>query len=128
MCSSATPAFSDRFRRWFASRGWAPREHQLALLAKARDDRSALLIAPTGGGKTLAGFLPSLASAHSVWIEELPGGQLCVRFAQWGDDYEKSPGHLDSFAAVSGWAFDGEGKSVLFDVEKKPECFGLRTK
>jgi len=50
----------DRFRRWFAARGWSPREHQLALLAKARDDRSALLIAPTGAGKTLAGFLPTL--------------------------------------------------------------------
>jgi ATP-dependent Lhr-like helicase len=50
----------DRFRRWFADRGWSPREHQLALLAKARDDRSALLIAPTGAGKTLAGFLPTL--------------------------------------------------------------------
>jgi len=31
--------------------------NQLALLAKARDDRSALLIAPTGAGKTLAGIL-----------------------------------------------------------------------
>jgi ATP-dependent Lhr-like helicase len=50
----------ERFRRWFAARGWSPREHQLALLAKARDDRSALLIAPTGAGKTLAGFLPTL--------------------------------------------------------------------
>ncbi|WP_410708101.1 ligase-associated DNA damage response DEXH box helicase [Bradyrhizobium sp. BWA-3-5] len=50
----------DRFRRWFAARGWSPREHQLALLAKAGKDRSALLIAPTGAGKTLAGFLPTL--------------------------------------------------------------------
>jgi ATP-dependent Lhr-like helicase len=50
----------ERFRRWFAARGWSPREHQLALLAKAREDRSALLIAPTGAGKTLAGFLPTL--------------------------------------------------------------------
>jgi len=49
-----------RFRDWFASRGWSPRDHQLALLAKAREERSALLIAPTGAGKTLAGFLPSL--------------------------------------------------------------------
>jgi ATP-dependent Lhr-like helicase len=56
-----TPALlPDRFRRWFASRGWSPREHQLDLLTKARDDRSALLIAPTGAGKTLAGFLPTL--------------------------------------------------------------------
>ncbi|MGN6573630.1 MAG: ligase-associated DNA damage response DEXH box helicase [Pseudolabrys sp.] len=48
------------FRRWFASRGWAPRAHQLELLAKAEQGRSVLLIAPTGGGKTLAGFLPTL--------------------------------------------------------------------
>ncbi len=50
----------DSFSRWFARRGWSPRAHQLALLAKAREDRSALLIAPTGAGKTLAGFLPTL--------------------------------------------------------------------
>jgi len=50
----------DPFLRWFASRGWAPRAHQLELLAKARSGRSVLLIAPTGAGKTLAGFLPSL--------------------------------------------------------------------
>ncbi|WP_308163685.1 ligase-associated DNA damage response DEXH box helicase [Bradyrhizobium sp. SRL28] len=55
----------DRFRRWFAARGWSPREHQLALLAKAADDRSALLIAPTGAGKTLAGFLPTLVELSS---------------------------------------------------------------
>ncbi len=54
----------DVFRRWFASRGWAPRAHQLELLAKARAGRSVLLIAPTGGGKTLAGFLPSLVELH----------------------------------------------------------------
>jgi ATP-dependent helicase Lhr and Lhr-like helicase len=50
----------EPFARWFASRGWAPRDHQLALLEKARAGRSALLIAPTGAGKTLAGFLPTL--------------------------------------------------------------------
>ncbi len=50
----------EPFARWFAGRGWTPRAHQLELLAKARAGRSVLLIAPTGGGKTLAGFLPSL--------------------------------------------------------------------
>lgn len=50
----------EPFRRWFAGRGWAPRAHQLELLAQAREGRSTLLIAPTGAGKTLAGFLPSL--------------------------------------------------------------------
>ena len=48
------------FADWFARRGWSPRPHQLALLGEAEAGRSALLIAPTGAGKTLAGFLPSL--------------------------------------------------------------------
>src|SRR3984885_2762371 len=56
----------DIFLRWFAGRGWSPREHQLALLAKARDDRSALLIAPTGAGKTLARFLPTLVELSGL--------------------------------------------------------------
>ncbi|MBR0969003.1 ligase-associated DNA damage response DEXH box helicase [Bradyrhizobium japonicum] len=65
--SSAEPAalLPDRFQQWFAARGWSPRAHQLALLNKAREDRSALLIAPTGAGKTLAGFLPTLVELSS---------------------------------------------------------------
>ncbi len=50
----------QRFADWFDERGWRPRSHQLAMLQKAREGRDTLLIAPTGGGKTLAGFLPSL--------------------------------------------------------------------
>jgi ATP-dependent Lhr-like helicase len=56
----------DQFVRWFAGRGWAPRPHQLELLAKAQAGRSVLLIAPTGGGKTLAGFLPSLVELSGL--------------------------------------------------------------
>ncbi|MEQ8695225.1 MAG: DEAD/DEAH box helicase, partial [Bauldia litoralis] len=50
----------DRFAGWFAARGWAPHPHQLEMLAAARAGDHALLIAPTGGGKTLSGFLPTL--------------------------------------------------------------------
>src|SRR3569833_1216518 len=50
----------ETFSRWFASRGWTPRAHQLELLSRARQGKSVLLIAPTGGGKTLAGFLPTV--------------------------------------------------------------------
>jgi ATP-dependent Lhr-like helicase len=50
----------EPFLQWFAKRGWAPRAHQVELLARAQAAESMLLIAPTGAGKTLAGFLPSL--------------------------------------------------------------------
>nr|WP_111299029.1 ligase-associated DNA damage response DEXH box helicase [Paracoccus saliphilus] len=56
------PAFQD----WFAAQGWQPHPHQIALLTAKGDS---LLIAPTGGGKTLAGFLPSL-----VELRDPPGG------------------------------------------------------
>jgi ATP-dependent Lhr-like helicase len=49
-----------KFNAWFASRGWAPRRHQLEMVERARAGAHVLLIAPTGGGKTLSGFLPSL--------------------------------------------------------------------
>ncbi|HEX2255749.1 MAG TPA: DEAD/DEAH box helicase, partial [Afifellaceae bacterium] len=54
------------FASWFEARGWTPRLHQLALIEAARAGRSALLIAPTGAGKTLAGFLPSLIELSQV--------------------------------------------------------------
>jgi ATP-dependent Lhr-like helicase len=69
-----------KFRQWFETRGWAPHRHQLEMLAKAEAGRSALLIAPTGGGKTLAGFLPSLVALsergprsglHTLYISPL---------------------------------------------------------
>ena len=64
----------EPFAGWFARRGWAPRPHQVAMIAAAQAGDSALLVAPTGGGKTLAGFLPSLMdlAAHPA--------PVCTRF------------------------------------------------
>ena len=62
---------------WFAAQGWALHPHQVDMLARGRE-ASTLLIAPTGGGKTLAGFLPSLAELaggfdglHTLYISPL---------------------------------------------------------
>ncbi|HEX8363967.1 MAG TPA: ligase-associated DNA damage response DEXH box helicase [Allosphingosinicella sp.] len=65
--------------QWFAAKGWAPRRHQLDMLAVARAGRSALLVAATGAGKTLAGFLPSLTELiaepteglHTLYVSPL---------------------------------------------------------
>ncbi|WBT06844.1 ligase-associated DNA damage response DEXH box helicase [Brevundimonas vesicularis] len=61
MTTAAAPAtLPPLFADWFESRGWSPRRHQLEMVAAGQAGRHALLVAPTGGGKTLAGFLPSL--------------------------------------------------------------------
>jgi ATP-dependent Lhr-like helicase len=67
----------EDFAAWFAAKGWRLRPHQAAMLAAAADGVDALLIAPTGGGKTLAGFLPSLIARagggglHTLYISPL---------------------------------------------------------
>src|ERR1700722_14523003 len=60
-----TGTIPEPFASWFAAQGWAPRPHQLAMLEAVQAGESVLLIAPTGGGKTLAGFLPSLIDLAS---------------------------------------------------------------
>jgi ATP-dependent Lhr-like helicase len=75
----ADPALPQPIADWFARRGWAPRRHQREMLAAARAGRHALLVAPTGAGKTLAGFLPVLADLvetpreglHSLYVSPL---------------------------------------------------------
>ncbi len=71
-------ALPSALATWFAAKGWSLHPHQLEMLARA-GDAATLLIAPTGGGKTLAGFLPTLselgqkpgAGLHTLYISPL---------------------------------------------------------
>ena len=56
----------DRFNNWFQKKGWNLRPHQAELLKRSKSGQSTLLIAPTGAGKTLAGFLPSMVALSSA--------------------------------------------------------------
>ena len=84
MEGSALPPVIER---WFASRGWALRRHQAEMLEAARAGDHALLIAPTGAGKTLAGFLPTLAELvenpaeglHTIYVSPLKALAVDVR-------------------------------------------------
>lgn len=72
------PALPQHFHDWFATRGWQVHPHQEEMLARSRVP-SLLLIAPTGGGKTLAGFLPTLVELadsgheglHTLYVSPL---------------------------------------------------------
>ncbi len=75
---SSMAALPPSLAAWIAARGWSLHPHQTAMLDRA-GAASTLLIAPTGGGKTLAGFLPSLceitqnptAGLHTLYISPL---------------------------------------------------------
>src|SRR4051812_4504702 len=76
---AAPMSLHPTIRDWFATKGWSPRQHQLDVLDAWEREASALLIAPTGAGKTLAGFLPTLndlthhpkQGLHTLYISPL---------------------------------------------------------
>lgn len=55
------PSLPPEIEAWFARRGWRVRDHQRGMFTAAQAGQHALLMADTGAGKTLAGFLPTLA-------------------------------------------------------------------
>jgi len=65
--------------QWFAGRNWRPRRHQLEMLDAAHEGNNALLVAATGAGKTLAGFLPTIVDLierpaeglHTLYVSPL---------------------------------------------------------
>ncbi|MBV9529416.1 ligase-associated DNA damage response DEXH box helicase [Sphingomonas sp.] len=69
----------EAVQSWFDAKGWRPRRHQLEMLERARAGRSALLVAATGAGKTLAGFLPTICDLaerpadglHTLYVSPL---------------------------------------------------------
>lgn len=79
MADASAPSLPQPLEQWFTDRGWTPRRHQREMLRAARAGKHALLVAPTGAGKTLAGFLPSLAELadapgeglHSLYVSPL---------------------------------------------------------
>lgn len=67
-----------RITDWFDAKGWSIHPHQQEMFDRALDPAT-LLIAPTGGGKTMAGFLPTLAELaqndrpglHTLYVSPL---------------------------------------------------------
>jgi len=68
-----------QINNWFQKRSWKLREHQRDVLKAYNSGHSTLLVAPTGAGKTLAGFLPTLVELanaphiglHTLYISPL---------------------------------------------------------
>ncbi|NDV92931.1 ligase-associated DNA damage response DEXH box helicase [Alteromonas sp. 345S023] len=77
--SAKRPSLLPVFRQWFSDKGWQLRGYQQKMLAQKDKHNAILLIAPTGAGKTLSGFLPSLtelyqhdhSGMHTLYISPL---------------------------------------------------------
>ena len=54
-----------KFKNWIETKNWSLRPHQIEVLNNSKR-QSQLLIAPTGSGKTLSGFLPTLIELESL--------------------------------------------------------------
>lgn len=87
MLDTRHPRLPEPIAAWFDRRGWHLRRHQAEMLAAAEDGVHALLVAPTGAGKTLAGFLPTLSELaerpgeglHSIYVSPLKALAVDVR-------------------------------------------------
>ena len=73
------PDLPPSLQHWFAEQGWQLHDHQIEMIHHGKAGLSSLLVAPTGTGKTLAGFLPSLIDLdqhltqglHTLYISPL---------------------------------------------------------
>ena len=99
-------AIPPELEYWFAGRGWRLRRHQADMLAASDAGRHALLVADTGAGKTLAGFLPTLSE-----LAEAPRDGR----AEWGIDY------------LFGWVDLGERYTALWAHSFAEEKVALET-
>jgi len=61
----------DAFGAWFEAKNWSIRPYQKKMVNAFDNAQSTLLIAPTGAGKTLSGFLPSLIDLASMYSQKL---------------------------------------------------------
>ena len=74
----STFALPQKFQNWIKKRNWALHTHQIDVLTNS-DRKAQLLIAPTGSGKTLSGFLPTLieldrlnfSGLHTIYVSPL---------------------------------------------------------
>ena len=69
-----------KFTSWIKSKGWNYYKYQLDVLKEFAIGKDILVVAPTGAGKTIAGFLPSIIDLtdnkkinklHTVYISPL---------------------------------------------------------
>ena len=84
MSGAKASLISKRLEAWFKARGWKPFDFQREVWQAVADGQSGLLHATTGAGKTLAGFLPTLADL----IEQLTPARRRAFLRLWSGEID----------------------------------------
>lgn len=66
--------------------------------------------------------------AHSVYFEMNENDQVVIRFGEFGDEYEESPGYLDSLDSIHAWKINGEGQLEVLEPKKQKQGFTIDAK
>jgi hypothetical protein len=72
----------------------------------------------------LSFFAAISLQAHSVWIEPLPDDRLALRFGEWGEQPETSPGHLDALIQPTA-AIERDGTHLAVELSKETDHYLL---
>lgn len=68
---------------------------------------------------------PTVVRAHDVWIEDTSDHHLVIRFGEFGDELETSPGYLDSLTQPQAWTKSQAAEPVTFEIGKQTNSFLL---
>ena len=64
-------------------------------------------------------------SGHSVYFDENKSSKIKIRFGEFQDEYEESPGYLDSLDTISAWKINDKNEPEILETEKQMNGFSI---
>ena len=62
---------------------------------------------------------------HSVYFDENKNSEIKIRFGEFQDEYEESPGYLDSLDTIKAWKINKIDEPELLETEKQINGFSI---
>ena len=62
---------------------------------------------------------------HSVYFDENKSSKIKIRFGEFQDEYEESPGYLDSLDTISAWKINDKNEPEILETEKQMNGFSI---
>ena len=62
---------------------------------------------------------------HSVYFDENKSSKIKIRFGEFQDEYEESPGYLDSLDTIIAWKIDDKNEPEMLETKKQINGFSI---